>query len=222
MRFIGTKRIVFLLLTLFSTSQVSAQYQSNFSLGLGSVRGDMQSSFYTLIGFGPYAQYSYLKQINQSPIWYGGTASYLFNQQRRSINGTAESLRTYINMHHLFIGPSIKAYLTGSNTLDRRKGAFLPFISISAGADLFLNSVVQNIPNPPFEIQEGFGVSPTVMVGAGFEYSFSRDLTISGSGAMRAGFNDYWDGIKGTGPADDLILNLELGLIYILGVKEVF
>ncbi len=222
MRFIGSKYFVLLLLTFFSFFQLKAQYQSNYALGLGSVRGDMQSSFYTVIGFGPYAQYSYLRQVKQSSIWYGGTVSYLFNQQRRSINGTAESMRTYINMHHVFIGPTVKAYLTGVNTLDRRSGTFLPFLRASAGADLFFTNIVQGFPKAPFQVQDGFGVSPTVMVGAGFEYSFSRELTISGSGAMRAGLNDYWDGVKGTGPGDDLILNLEIGVVYILGGKEVF
>jgi hypothetical protein len=220
---LGNYYFVILFMSLFfmgSLKQLSAQQQISAGIGLGSVRGDLIEDFFSPTGLGPSLQASYLKSTGNGRVWIGGTVSFLYNQQGRDFSSNI--METQFRMTHTFLGFTTKAYLVGGNTTERSKGYFLPYVLLSAGAELYSTSLIQGTPPTSYTVSEGFGVSPGIDGGLGFELSMSKYLSLNTNASIRAGFNDLWDGVQGTGGDSDAIINLNLGLTYVIKGKEIF
>ncbi len=200
-----------------------SQNQLGLGIGAGSVRGDFLSSNTSLQNLGPFVQGSYFLQTKKDQFLVGLISNYSTSLQSRSFDTDMLSYTSSIRTHHTFIGLALKTYPASSVRLyNPYPGRVLPFFSVGFGVELFNNTLTNTPPPAGFVLDEGFKTQFTGMLEAGLEVNLTEKLSISGSITWRTAFTDNWDGLIGTGQANDALAAVQLGLVYRLTKEKLF
>lgn len=217
-------RLVFLVISIYCSSQASfAQNQLNFGVGVGSVRGDLLSDFLEINGVGPHVQADYLFQLNKAHFLIGPMASFTQNVQTRAFRTDSTVSNTIINMQHTFVGAQLKTYLASSYWIyNPYPGRVLPYLNLAAGAVYFSTNSIGDSPINGFKLNTGSAIGIALSAEIGVEINLNRKLSLIATGHFRGGADDFWDGLAGTGDANDLLVAGQVGICYTFRKKEVF
>ncbi len=124
----------------------------------------------------------------------------------------SEIFQTYSQQAYLGVG--LRYYLTRTiNRYNPYQGQLLPYLGFSVGG-IYTNVDLAGVETVPegygLRAQKGFEVSAQFEGGIG--YVLTRKLTLEVFGALRPGFSDYWDGIKGVTETNDWLARAGVGL----------
>ncbi len=125
-----------------------------------------------------------------------------------------ELFQTYTQQ--AFLGVGLRFYLTSTiNRYNPYQGQLLPYLGFSIGG-LYTSVNLTGTETVPeaygIRAQKGFEV--TAQLEGGFGYVLNRRVTLEFFGALRPGFSDYWDGIKGVTETNDWLARAGVGIQY--------
>lgn len=118
------------------------------------------------------------------------------------------------NSQQAYLGVGLRFYLTNTiNKYNPYQGQLLPYLGFSVGG-LYTSVDLVGVETVPegygLRAQKGFEVSAQIEGGIG--YVLTRKITVEVFGALRPGFSDYWDGIKGVTETNDWLARIGVGM----------
>ncbi len=217
----------FVCLSLVLSSSAFAQSQRVlFGIGLTTIRGELSNESVFDEEYGLNYTLKYMVPLSNEQFVFTAETSFLNMKLRRQF-GTGDKAVNYQSIvSHTYMGVGLRFYLSKSvNKYNPYKGQFLPFVGIGAGG-VHINRISNRAVTPQqiagkkpdedptagYDFYEGSNYEFAPQVEAGFQYVLNSIWTIEGSGMVRPGFSDSWDGVKGTTNSPDYLMSGMLGL----------
>jgi hypothetical protein len=194
------------------------------SIGLSSVRGELTEENLLKDNYGPDVSAGFILPLDNERWAFTSFLTYTGQQEQHDfVNNTKilyktqpEPVTFQSNTQQLYMGVGLRFYMASSiNRYNPYRGQILPYLGLSVGA--LYSSVILNGEQ---SVPEQYGLKTSkafefaTELNGGIGYVINDRITLEIFGALRPGFTDYWDGIKGITETNDWLARAGVGVQY--------